>query len=166
MAKRLDIKVYLETTVISYLAARPATHDHLRWAKQHLTAMWWDRVFPHVHPFISVQVIQELERGDKTAARKRLRISKIIPILTNEPEIETLALAFLKKINIPDRAKLDAFHIACASIHEMDYLLTWNCTHIANASLRGVIDGINKRHGYKTPVICTPEELLEIKHAR
>lgn len=128
--------------------------------------MWWAHVFPKTSPFISLQVLQELERGDRIAAQKRLQIAKRISLLGNKPEIEELALAFLKKVNIPTRAKMDAFHIACASIHRMDYLLTWNCTHIANASLRKVIDSVNKQYGYKTPVICTPEELLEIQNAK
>lgn len=162
MTRKLNIKVYLETTVISYLAARPATRDYIKWAKQHLTAMWWERVFGRVHPYISVFVTEEMEQGDRSAAKKRLQLSHGIPVLADAPAIQTLATAFLKKINIPDRARLDAFHIACASVHQMDYLLTWNCTHIANAALRGVIESINEKHGYQTPVICTPEELLEI----
>ena len=128
--------------------------------------MWWAHVFPKISPFISLQVLQELERGDKSAAQRRLHFAKRISLLGNKPEIEDLALAFLEKVNIPTRAKMDAFHIACASIHRMDYLLTWNCTHIANAALRKVIDSVNKQYGYKTPVICTPEELLEIQNAK
>lgn len=162
MTQKLNVKVYLETTVISYLAARPATNDYLKWAKQHLTVMWWQRVFHRVHPYISVFVTEEMERGDRSAARKRLKLSQGIPVLEDAPAIQKLANVFLKKMNLPDKAKLDAFHIACASVHKMNYLLTWNCTHIANASLRGIIESINEKHGYQTPVICTPEELLEV----
>lgn len=162
MTQKLNLKVYLETTVISYLAARPATKDYLKWAKQHLTVMWWDRVFHRVHPYISVFVTEEMERGDRSAAKKRLTLSRDIPVLADDPAIQKLASAFLKRMNLPNKAKLDAFHIACASVHEMNYLLTWNCKHIANASLRRVIESINKKHGYQTPVICTPEELLEV----
>lgn len=163
MTRKLNIKVYLETSVISYMAARPATRDYVKWSKQHLTAMWWERVLHRIYPYISVFVIQEMKRGDRGAAKRRVEISQGIPVLDEVDEIERLAIAFLKKMNLPKKAELDAFHIASASVHEMDYLLTWNCKHIANASLRRIIESVNKKHGYQTPVICTPEELLEVK---
>ncbi len=91
-----------------------------------------------------------------------MKISRGIPVLDEKDQIERLAAAFLNKLQISKKAELDAFHIACASVHEIDYLLTWNCRHIANASLRRMIESVNEKHGYKTPVICTPEELLEV----
>ena len=160
MTKKLNIKVYLETTVISYLAARPASRDYLKWAKQHLTVMWWERVFHRVNPYISVFVTQEMKQGDRFAVAKRLKISQGIPVLDDVPAIENLATAFLKKMNLPDRAKLDAFHIACASVHEMNYLLTWNCTHIANANKARYLEVLNVKMGLSVPRLLTPNLLL------
>ena len=161
MANISKIRVYLESSVISYFAARPS-NDLIKLARQHLTAMWWENVLPKVEPYVSVFVMQEIMDGDPSAAAERLRVSKGILVLDENPVIEQLALSYLKKINIPDPKAYDAFHIACACVHGMDFLLTWNCTHIANAMLRETIESITEAHGFKTPVICTPDELLEV----
>ncbi|MBI4405547.1 MAG: type II toxin-antitoxin system VapC family toxin [Deltaproteobacteria bacterium] len=157
----MDKKVYLESTVISYLAARPS-RDLLVLAKQHLTAIWWNNVFPRVQVYVSSFVMEEIQQGDLTAVAERMKFCKDIPLLNTTEEIESLANAYISMIMIPDRAKLDFYHIACATIYKMDFLLTWNCAHIANAFIRRKIETINAEHGFQTPVICTPDELLEV----
>lgn len=159
--KKEEIKVYLETTVISYFAARPST-DLLKLAKQHLTTMWWERVLPKVDVYISPFVLKEMKEGDPEAVAERLKVSRMFPVLDEIPAITPLARKYLAKINIPERVEADAFHIACATVYRMNFLLTWNCTHIANAFVRKKIEQINLQNGYETPVICTPEELLEV----
>jgi hypothetical protein len=154
-------KVYLETSVISYLAARPS-RDLLVLAKQHVTTMWWGKTLPKVQAYVSSFVMEEIQRGDPTAVAERMKFCKSIPLLDGTEEIESLADSYLSVVGIPDRAKLDAYHIACATIYQMDFLLTWNCTHIANAFIRRKIETINADQGFVTPVICTPEELLEV----
>jgi len=154
-------RVYLETSVISYLAARPS-RDLLVLAKQHITTMWWDKTLPKVQAYVSAFVMEEIQRGDSNAAAERMRFCESIPLLDKTEEIESLADSYLSVVGIPDRAKLDAYHIACATIYQMDFLLTWNCTHIANAFIRRKIEKINADQGFETPVICTPEELLEV----
>ena len=124
--------------------------------------MWWEKVLPKVHAFISPFVLEEVEKGDKKASADRLKICKTLGALDDVPEIADLAQLYLKETSLPNRAEADAFHIACATRHNMDFLLTWNCTHIANAFVRRKIEKINSKHGYETPVICMPEELLEV----
>ncbi|HLB58472.1 MAG TPA: type II toxin-antitoxin system VapC family toxin [Bdellovibrionota bacterium] len=153
--------VYIETSVISYFAAKPSA-DLLSLAKQHLTTMWWERTLPKVNAHISPFVLEELKAGDQEAANERMQVCKMFPVLDETPEITPLSRAYLVEMKLPERAEADAFHIACATVYQMNFLLTWNCSHIANAFVRRKIEDINLRKGYETPVICTPEELLEI----
>jgi hypothetical protein len=154
-------KVYIETSIISYYAGNPS-RDLIILAHQHLTTMWWEKALPNVEPYISEFVRAEIIKGDQTASKKRLEASKLFPVLGTSPELESLAEDYFIKLKIPEAAKLDAYHIACATIFQLDYLLTWNCTHIANATLKRQIEKINESFGFETPVICTPEELLEV----
>lgn len=155
-------KVYIETSVISYHAARPST-DLLVLAKQHMTVIWWERVLPKVDAFISDFVIEEISRGDTRASRSRLElVSSFRALPRDRAGLEKLADKYLSDAHLPEKAKFDAFHIACATLYEMHYLLTWNCTHIANGFVRRAIERVNTEFGYETPVIVTPEELMEV----
>jgi predicted nucleic acid-binding protein len=153
--------VYVESSVISYFASRPS-NDLFVLAKQHMTVMWWERVLPRLDAYISEYVLEEILKGDQGAAKKRGEVSRGFQILGKRPEIERLSKQYLEKAGLPKEAKLDALHIATATVYSLNYLVTWNCTHIANAFIRKKIEIQNKLAGFENPVICTPEELCEI----
>ena len=110
---------------------------------------------------MSQSVLIEAANGDPDAARRRIDILEGIPILDNTEEADGLAQELLDGVPLPPKAELDALHIAIATVHGMDYLLTWNCRHIANAKHRARIETICYNAGYEPPIICTPSELME-----
>jgi hypothetical protein len=152
--------VYLETTIVSYLTARPS-RDLVQRAHQQLTRRWWRTRRTQFDLYVSLPVVQEAGRGDSLRAQKRLAALKAIPVLDATPEAMRLATALVGVGAMPEQAAMDATHIAIASAHGMDYLLTWNCTHIANAAMRSGIERICRDAGYEPPILCTPEELME-----
>jgi len=151
-------KVYLETTIISYLAARPS-RDIIIAAHQELTNEWWENRRKRFNLFVSQLVIQEAKSGDKEAARKRLGLLEPIPLLELNDKVISLA-RILMNAAIHPKAVEDAVHIAIAAIHGMDYLLTWNCKHIANAEKEHAIATACRSNNFEPPIICTPEELM------
>ena len=153
--------VYIETTIISYLTARPSRNLIVA-AHQQLTVEWWENVKPTVESFISPFVIQEASRGDKSAAQRRIEVISDLPVLELNDDIRELAAKYFVAINIPEKAKVDAFHLSVAVWHKMDYLLSWNCKHIASGRVRKTLQEVNEAIGIRTPVICTPEELMEV----
>lgn len=152
-------KVYVETTVISYLTARPS-RDVILAAHQQVTCDWWE----HRDRFAltaSQLVVQEARAGDPTAAQERLDVLTGIPLLEATQEALQLARALLDSGAVPEQAAEDALHIAIAAVNGVEYLVTWNCRHLANATKRMQIEDVCREAGYEPPVICTPEELLE-----
>lgn len=106
-------------------------------------------------------MINEASQGNTVEATKRLAILKNIPTLEPNDEVVKLVLAFLQEHAIPHKATPDAYHIAIATVHKIDYLLTWNCKHIANAQIYSKLRQIGGKRGYEIPILCTPYELLE-----
>ena len=153
-------KIYVESSVISYLAGKPS-RDIFVLAHQQLTQSWWSERKNNYDLFISPLVLIEIMRGDISAASDRKIAATGLPILDPKAEIESLAALLLKKGSLPPKAGDDALHIAWAACHDMDYLLTWNCTHIANATTRKTIEATIREAGFMIPTICTPEELFE-----
>lgn len=152
-------KVYIETTIISYLTARPS-RDLIVAAHQQLTTEWWTNRLSEFEIFGSEFVFNEAAAGDQTMAAKRLQILADVPILaTNQASLD-LAKLLIDGNVIPRNYAEDASHVSIATVHGMDYLLTWNCKHIANAQLQRRLVSICQRAGYEPPVICTPEELM------
>ena len=151
-------KLYLETTIISYLSARPS-RDLIIAAHQELTNEWWENRRKRFDLFVSQLVIQEAKAGNKDAAQKRLSILESIPLLELTDKVRSLARILMEKA-IPPKAVEDALHIAVAAIHGMDYLLTWNCKHIANAEKEHAIAAVCRSNNFEPPIICTPEELM------
>lgn len=151
--------VYIETSVISYLASKPR-RDLIATANQQVTLEWWQSCYPKYDPYISQIVVQESEAGDQEAAEKRLRVIRSLPLLELSQNVYALAHVLLEDGPLPEKASRDAIHIAVATVHGMDYLLTWNYKHIANASMRNAIIRICHAQGYEIPVICTPQELI------
>lgn len=153
-------KVYIETSVISYLTAW-RNPDLIMAANQEITKEWWEKRKKY-NLFISALVIQEVSAGDKEAAKKRLSVLDGIAGLEITDEVENFAMILHKKTSLPPKAKIDTMHIATATVGGMDYLLTWNCKHIANAILRPKIETVSRESGYEPPIICTPQELWEV----
>jgi len=149
--------VYVETTIPSYLTAWPS-RDLLRAAHQQVTREWWDRRAAF-DLYISPQVLVECEAGDPTAATERLAAVAGLPLLDQTADVVALAEALVREVPIPPKAAADAVHIATAAVHGMRYLLTWNCAHIANATLRPRIEATCRAAGCEPPLICTPQEL-------
>jgi len=145
--------------VISYLAARPS-RDLITAARQQLTHEWWRLRRPQFEVYISQLVLDEATAGDPEAATRRVAILAGLPLLDITPEAVALARRLLELAGLPEQAGADAVHIATAACHGMNYLLTWNSTHIANAELRPRIDRACRSQGYEAPVLCTPDELM------
>ena len=153
--------LYIESTIFSYLTAKPS-RDLIVAAHQQLTTEWWDLIRPHVDCYISPFVIQEVSAGDEGAAIRRVELLKDIPVLEINKEIQKLAEKYFDSLDIPEKARLDALHLAVAVWHEIDYLLSWNCRHIVSGRVKNVLEEINSQLNIKTPVLCTPEELMEV----
>jgi hypothetical protein len=156
--------VYLETTVIGYLAMRVSGLLRVA-ANQQTTRDWWDNHRQRFTLFVSRFAVDECSAGDPVAAQERLAYLEGIPLLQISDEVHSLAEALVDGVPLPEKAGIDALHISIATINGIQYLLTWNCKHIANPSLRPRIEELCREKGYKPPVICTPQELLEIDDA-
>lgn len=152
--------VYIETTIPSYLTAWRSP-ELVMAANQEATRKWWDESRAKFELFISQLVIDEISNGDPNAVKRRIVVVEDLPELALTDQAEALAAKLLLGAALPQKAKADALHIAIATVHGMDYLLTWNCTHIANAIMRPKIESICRAAGYEPPVICTPPELVE-----
>ncbi len=152
------LKVYIETTIVSYLTARPS-RDLIIAAHQQITLEWWENRRADFDLYTSQFVIRESSAGEVAMAQKRLDALDGVPLLSVSPE----ALALARAGPIPEKAETDALHIAVAAANGMDYLLTWNCKHIANAEMQTGIGKFCRAAGFEPPIICTPEELLGVK---
>ena len=150
--------VYVETSVISYYTAR-SSRDIVTAARQTLTQEWWQDARNRFDLYVSVLVVEEAKSGGTEAARRRLSAISGLPILEINDTAEKLAKRFLEEIAIPASSPEDALHIALATVHGMDFLLTWNFRHINNAEMKTRIRTIIEAAGYESPVICSPEEL-------
>ncbi|MBW4471132.1 MAG: type II toxin-antitoxin system VapC family toxin [Stenomitos rutilans HA7619-LM2] len=151
--------VYLETSILGYLTAR-STKNLILAANIEITKDWWEF---HRNAFIlytSEAVLNEVAQGDETIAAQRLEVLRGFPLLALNQAVQTLAAQFLAHSSLPPKANVDAIHIAAATIHGMDYLLTWNCKHIANAQIQRKLAKISLDFGYELPILCTPYELM------
>ena len=154
-------KLYVETSVISYLTARPS-RDAIVLGHQQLTREWWSRVAAEFDVFASRLVVAEAQVGDPEAAAARLTVLVPITLLAETPESRALARKLVAAGGLPPKAGSDALHIGIAAVHGMDYLVTWNCRHIANARMMRFVMETCRDAGFEPPVICTPEELAEV----
>lgn len=150
-------RVYVETSVLSYLTALP-TRDLVRAAHQQITSEWWTGR-DAFDLFLSDAVLEEMRAGDPAAAARRLSAAEGLGVLATTPEAQALAKTLLRAAALPSKAAVDAVHVAVATVSAMDFLLTWNCTHIANAVTRPRIEAVCRLSGFEPPTICTPEEL-------
>lgn len=153
--------VYVETTVISYLVGWLSRNDLQVAANQQLTRQWWLSRRGEFDLFGSAVVIDEIMEGDPQLAAERLRYLQDITMLQTTPDAHALQTALLRHTQIPAKASTDALHIAVAAVHGIEYLVTWNCKHIANAVTLPAVYEVCRAAGYEPPFVCTPQELME-----
>lgn len=151
-------RVYLETSVISYLTAR-SSKTIVGAAHQQITLAWWEKRFEY-DLLVSQSVWQECAAGDPEAAKRRLAVLEKLGVLAITEEMIDLAETLIGQRLIPAKAIEDSLHIAIATLHHVDFLLTWNCRHIANPIIQEGIAQYLEQRGLFLPIICTPEELL------
>ena len=151
--------VYLETSFISYLVARPS-RDLIVAAHQQITQEWWDNRRTQFECLASQFVIDEASDGDPAEVKKRLAIIAALPTLEVTADAQDLAKAIMAAGMLPPKAFPDAGHVAVCAVHAVDYLLTWNCKHLANAQISRRIAVVCEKMGHKMPVVCTAEELM------
>lgn len=152
--------VYVETSVISYLAGRPS-RDLVIAAHQRVTAEWWQDAPAHVTLVSSTVTLREAGAGDATAAAARSALLAGLPLLELTPDAITLAGELLRAGLLPPRANADATHVAVATLGAADYLATWNMRHLAGATVRRRIEGALRARGHEPPALCTPLELAD-----
>lgn len=153
--------IYLETTIVGHIAGR-IHPDPVVAARQQITRDWWQNEAPGYELFISQLVLEECSQGDPAAIAERLDVVKDLVLLDASNDVDELADALISEKAVPASEPRDAFHIAIAAVNGVNYLLTWNCKHSANATLRSCIEKVCRDAGYEPPVICTPEELVGI----
>jgi len=153
-------KVYIETTIVSYLAARLSKNTIVA-GRQVLTQDWWDECRRSFDLVVSELVFQEAGEGDPEIAKKRINYLNDIDSLNISNESVQLAESLVQTDAVPHQFGEDALHIAICAVNGIDYLLTWNCKHLANAIRRHKIEAIVEKKGYQCPIICTPAELME-----
>ncbi len=127
--------VYIETSMVSYLTARPS-NNLIMMANQEVTRKWWNTRRSKFTLYVSQVVLDEAAKGDLEMAAKRLEVLQSLLVLELTENVQGLGLQFLIKSSIPAKAADDAIHIAAATVHGLDYMLTWNCKHIANAQIQ------------------------------
>ena len=153
--------VYIETSIVSYLTARP-TGDLLAAAWQKTTHDWWDTQRSRFDLFTSHVSIEEAERGDLSAAARRVQALSGLPLLVITDAAVALSKVLIEGDALPMTALDDALHIAVSAVHGIDYLLTWNFRHLDNAETKPIVRAICTASGYSTPEICTPQELMGV----
>jgi predicted nucleic acid-binding protein len=152
--------LYVETSIVSYLRQRPSAQVVMA-ARQVLTHRWWGEERGRYELVTSQYVIDEASAGDPVLAAERLQSLDGIPLLPLDPEIAVIAEEIMSRAILPSTASVDALHIAVAAHHRIEYLLTWNCRHIANAKILPRIHDLLTDLGIPIPIICTPEEMVD-----
>ena len=153
--------VYIETTIPSYLAAHPSSQAPIA-ADQQATHAWWNNERVRFRLYTSIFTLDEAGRGDAGAAARRLTYLQGIPELDIPPQLPGLESDIIRLFQLPPRAVVDASHLALAVLHRMDFLLTWNCAHLANASVQRELMDYCLYHNLHVPIICTPTALTQL----
>ncbi|MEM1280040.1 MAG: type II toxin-antitoxin system VapC family toxin [Cyanobacteria bacterium P01_H01_bin.152] len=151
--------VYIETSILGYLTARP-TNNLILAANTKVTQDWWENYRSEFTLYASELVQNEAAQGDGAIATQRLSLLDPIPFLEITEDAIALGQAFLQQSNLPAKAANDSLHMALATVYGLNYLLTWNCKHMANAQIQKKLAQISEQLGYELPVICTPYELM------
>lgn len=151
--------VYIETSIVSYLAADPSRHP-VTLRNQQLTHAWWNTHRERYALYTSDVVEQEVVQGNPWFAQRRLELVATLPLLSANRDVHSLAEEMRAGVPLPAQANTDALHIAMGAVYRLTYVLTWNCKHIANPKLHSRINQICTRSGWGMPVLCTPEQLM------
>jgi predicted nucleic acid-binding protein len=154
-------KVYIETSVISYLVSRRNQRNLLVAANQELTHEWWEQRRRSFELYVSAVVLAEAARGNETFAAARSAVARELKVVETSQTAIDLAGALIASAGVPPNSYEDALHIAVSATTGMDYLLTWNCKHIANAVIIPRVNRVIRSLGLEPPLICTPQELME-----
>jgi predicted nucleic acid-binding protein len=155
----MEPRVYLETSVVSYLVARPS-RDIVVAAHQQVTREWWASRERYAL-FTSQLVLREARAGNPDAAARRLEVLDETSVLDISLDADELARVMVVRGAVPAAAIADALHVAIAATNGLTHLLTWNLTHIANADSRGRLEAVCRDEGIAPPLIATPEEMME-----
>ena len=150
--------LYLETSVIGYLTAR-TSQNLIVAANMAVTREWWDTCRDNFEMYVSETVFNEAGRGDPEMAQKRIEVIADLPSLFANEAVTELTQQFLQQTNLPPKASDDALHIALATVYDLDFLVTWNCRHIANPNIQKKLSEISTNFGYQLPILCTPYQL-------
>jgi predicted nucleic acid-binding protein len=145
--------------MISYYAAR-SSRDIVIAARQQITQQWWLERSQEFDLYVSTLVLNEIAQGDAAVAARRIALTEGLTVLEADEDAVRLAGLMLQRQVLPEEYVEDALHIAIASCNGMDYLLTWNFSHINNAEKKIQIEAVIVNYGYDCPVFCTPEELM------
>ncbi len=154
--------LYLETTIPSYYTAR-LSQNLIAAAHQAITTEWWINESSKFDIYISQFVLDEAAEGDSEASQRRLDFLSPFPLLKTTDDVFSLTQILIQEALFPLKAIRDISHIAISAVHGVNYLLTWNCTHINNASIKENVKTICEHQGFQFPIICTPEELMEVE---
>jgi hypothetical protein len=150
---------YIETTIVSYLVARPSS-DLVLSAHQQVTREWWGNERMNYHCIASEEVVREAMLGDTGMAQARIKVLEEVQIVGITAEVEAMAATFMATGALPPTMRPDATHLAAATLSGADYLLTWNCRHLANAHVLRRLQKEAERRGWQVPGVCTPLELM------
>lgn len=151
--------VYIETTIVSYLVARPSG-DLVLSAHQQVTREWWENERMKYQCIASEEVVREAMLGDTRMAQARIKVLQELQIVGITAEVEAMAATFMATGALPPTMRPDATHLAAATLSGADYLLTWNCRHLANAHVLRRLQKEAERRGWPLPGVCTPLELM------
>lgn len=152
--------VYLETSFVSCLTGWWSPLEHVR-ARQAASRAWWEQERAKWHCVVSQTVFDEAQDGDAGAAERRLALLREMELVSTTAEAVALAETLVRAHALPEKARADAMHVALATVHGADMLLTWNCRHIANGVMLPKIYSTLERTGYRPPAIVTPTQLLD-----
>lgn len=153
--------VYIETTVIGHLVGRILT-DPVVAGRQLVTREWWKVAASSFRLLASQLVADECGPGDPGAAAERLAVLDSLDFVEASGDTDELTTQLIAESAIPASEPRDALHISLAAVNGVEYLVTWNFKHIANATTREMIEQICRNAGFEPPTICTPDELLEV----
>lgn len=152
--------VYIESSIVSYLRQRPSSQVVMA-ARQLLTHQWWSEQRGNYELVSSQYVLEEASAGDPVLAAERLQLLDDIPLLPLDPYIGVISREIMTRAILPSKAAIDSLHIAIAAFHRIQFLLTWNCKHIANARILPRIHRVLTDLQIPIPIICTPEEMVD-----
>lgn len=150
--------IYVETTIPNFYYEARVEPEMV--ARKNWTREWWDNQRGHYQLVTSIAVIEELEQGDYPYKEQIIDMVKDIPLLDINMEIHDIVETYIKRKLMPADTWGDALHLALASFHGCDFLLTWNCKHLANANKFTHIRRLNTLLGLYVPALITPVELL------